>query len=207
MKIILIGGPASGKGVQAKMICEKYNLIHISTGELLRDEIKKNTPFSMDIKEKISNGALISDDIVCNLVKNKVEESKGMYLLDGFPRTLKQAQMFYVVDIPDAVIFLETDYEVALSRLMKRRICLNCKATLNVDELKNGHCPICSGTVAKRVDDEPDVFKKRHEIYKMQSAPLIKFYDGKCPVIWAKNNSTIDDTFENIDKQLVMLDK
>ncbi|MGN1227060.1 MAG: adenylate kinase family protein [Christensenellales bacterium] len=203
MKIILIGGPACGKGVQAKLICEKYNLLHISTGDLLRDEIKQNSPLSEKTKEIISNGELVSDDLIFRLVKNKIENSAcDNYLLDGFPRTMNQAKLLSDFQKPDFVISLETDYDIALSRVLARRVCLNCKASLTLSELKNKHCPYCSGSVGTRLDDNADVFRKRFEIYKMQSAPLIKYYGEMGVLFRVQNNHSVNETFNEIDSLL-----
>ena len=207
MKLILIGGPACGKGVQAKMICEKYGLMHISTGDLLRDEIKQNNVLSGKLKDIITQGNLVSDDIIFKLLCGKIEQCKEYngYLLDGFPRTSNQAVLFSGVAKPDAVILLETDYKVALSRVLARRVCLNCKASLKVDELKGKHCPYCSGSVGTRIDDNEEVFKKRYEIYKMQSAPLIKYYEEMGVLVRVQNDHSIDETFSEIDKYLSKL--
>lgn len=206
MKIILLGGPACGKGVQAKKICEKYNLVHISTGELLRDKIKQNTALSEKLKETISSGNLVADDIICELVKEKISTcQKDGYLLDGFPRTMMQANLFSEFDKPDIVILLETDKNLALSRVKSRRVCLNCKASLKVDELKNKHCPYCSGSVGTRIDDNAEVFEKRYEIYKMQSAPLIKYYGDLGLLVKIENNHSIEETFNEIIKSLSKL--
>lgn len=198
MRVILIGGPACGKGVQANMICEKYGLMHIGTGELLRDEIKSGTENSNKLKELIASGSLVPDELVCDLVKSKVATANGNYLLDGFPRTMNQAINFNDFDKVDLVILLETDFDITLKRVLNRRICLNCKASLSVDELKNGHCPHCSGTVSTRIDDNAEVFKNRYEIYKMQSAPLIKYYDDMGVLVRVQNNNSIDETFNQV---------
>lgn len=206
MKLILIGGPACGKGVQAKMICEKYGLMHISTGDLLRDKIKQNDALSEKLKEVVTQGNLVSDEIIFKLLCDRLSNcDKNGYLLDGFPRTSNQAVLFSGVEKPDAVILLETDYSIALRRVLSRRVCLNCKASLKVDELKGKHCPYCSGSVGTRLDDNEEVFKKRYEIYKMQSAPLIKYYDEMGVLVRIQNNGSIDETFNEIDKHLSKL--
>lgn len=206
MKIILLGGPACGKGVQAKLICEKYNLLNISTGELLRDEIKSKTALSKKIKEIVTSGSLVQDDIVCELVKQKLlSNTKDGYLLDGFPRTMNQAKMFSEYDKPSVVILLETDYKVALTRVLNRRVCLNCKASLDVSDLVNNHCPKCFGAIATRADDNEQTFKKRYEIYKMQSAPLIKYYGDMGVLVRVQNDQSINETFNIIDYYLSKL--
>lgn len=206
MKIILLGGPACGKGVQAKLICEKYDLLHISTGDLLRDEMKKDTLLAKKIKQTITNGELVQDDIVIELVKNKIAKNdKKGYLLDGFPRTMQQAIMLDEFDVPDIVILLETDYKTALSRVLSRRVCLNCKASLAKSELVNNHCPICSGSVSVRLDDNEDVFKSRYEIYKMQSAPLIKYYGDLNLLVRVSNTGSKNETFNKVDYYLSKL--
>jgi adenylate kinase len=206
MKIILIGGPACGKGVQASKICSKYNLMHISTGEILRDKIKQDSALNSGLKETISGGNLVADEIICNLVKEKISTCrKDGYLLDGFPRTMGQAILYSEFDKPDVVILLETDKSIALSRVLSRRVCLSCKASLKVEELKNKHCPFCSGSVGTRLDDNAEVFEKRYEIYKMQSAPLIKYYGDLGLLVRIKNDHSIEETFNEIINSLSRL--
>lgn len=206
MNLIVMGGPACGKGVQTKHICEKYDLLHISTGDLLREVINSNTTNSQKIKEIITTGNLVSDDLIYELVLQKLSQNtKKGYVLDGFPRTSNQALMLDVNQNIDAVILLETDYETTLKRVLGRRVCVHCKASLNVDELKGKRCPYCSGAVSTRLDDNETTFKKRYEIYKMQSAPLIKYYEDKGILYRVLNNSSIDETSKKIDEILSKL--
>jgi adenylate kinase len=205
MKIILLGAPASGKGTMAQMICEKYNIAHISTGDIIREKIKQNTPESLELKSIIDKGNLVPDDMVLKMFEERIknDDCKNGYLLDGFPRTLNQAERLSKMDNIDAVFDLEVTFPTLLKRIVNRRVCSKCSATLSVSKLSNGKCPFCGGEVYSRTDDNEETFDQRFKVYKENTEPLILYYNQKnlLQIIDAECND-VQENFEKIDSIL-----
>ena len=184
MNIILIAPPAAGKGTQSELICNNYNLNHISTGDLLREVTKKDDEFSNHIKDLMNKGMLISDDIILNLINEKVKDNQGC-VFDGFPRNLKQAEAFdQLLDKLnkkiDYVIYLTIDKETACERIAGRYVCQNCKSVYNFKS--NTDIPVCSncGTeLTKRKDDNVETFNSRYDVYMKETYPIIDYYRNK----------------------------
>lgn len=186
--IIFIAPPAAGKGTQAKLISEKYNIPHISTGELLREEINKGTELGKKINEVIVSGKLVNDELVLKLLKNKIldETCKNGYILDGYPRSLNQALAYEKLlkelhkDL-GVVIFLDIDKDLALKRTLGRVVCDKCGRSYN--ELiesafpkKKGICDYCNTKLSKRSDDNEDSFVKRFDTYMNTTKEVIDYY-------------------------------
>lgn len=186
--IIFIAPPAAGKGTQAKLISEKYNIPHISTGELLREEINKGTELGREINEVIVSGKLVNDELVLKLLKNKIldDSCKNGYILDGYPRSLNQALAYEKLlkelnkDL-GVVIFLDIDKDLALKRTLGRVVCDKCGRSYN--ELipqafpkKNGICDYCNTKLSKRTDDNRDSFIKRFDTYMNTTKEVIDYY-------------------------------
>lgn len=181
MKLIFLGPPGAGKGTLAAQVAKEYGIPHISTGELFRTAIKNETPLGLRVKEIIQSGGLVSDDITIELVKDRLNEkdcSEG-FILDGFPRTIPQAEALEkIVSIDGAVNFDIGDDEV-VKRLSGRRVCKSCGQNYHVEFMpskKGDRCDKCDGELYTRDDDKIESIKKRLEVYREQTAPLIDFY-------------------------------
>lgn len=181
MKLIFLGPPGAGKGTLAAQVAKEYGIPHISTGELFRTAIKNETPLGLKVKEIIQSGGLVSDDITIELVKERLNEkdcSEG-FILDGFPRTIPQAEALEkIVSIDGAVNFDIGDDEV-VKRLSGRRVCKSCGQNYHVEFMpskKGDRCDKCDGELYTREDDKIESIKKRLEVYREQTAPLIDFY-------------------------------
>lgn len=184
LNIILLGAPGSGKGTMAEVLVKKLGLLHLSTGNMFRQEINRKTALGIKIAETVKNGKLVSDDMTLEIVINTIRQIGRGLLFDGFPRTLTQAEgldrFFKENDRKiTAVIFLNLTDEEVLKRLSLRRICRNCKAVYNlVSKLpsKEGICDKCGGELILRSDDKPETVKKRLAVFKEQTAPLVDYY-------------------------------
>ena len=181
MKLVFLGPPGAGKGTLAAQVAKEYGIPHISTGELFRTAIKNETPLGLKVKEIIQSGGLVSDDITIELVKERLNEkdcSEG-FILDGFPRTIPQAEALEkIVSIDGAVNFDIGDDEV-VKRLSGRRVCKSCGQNYHVEFMpskKGDRCDKCDGELYTRDDDKIESIKKRLEVYREQTAPLIDFY-------------------------------
>lgn len=211
--IIFIAPPAAGKGTQSIKICDEYNIPHISTGDLLRDEIQKESKIGLQIKEAMTLGNLVSDEIITKILKKRLLEKdcKRGYVLDGYPRNIKQAKMYEdllkELDLPlGYVIFLDIDKEVALSRISNRKICSNCGASYNLSvkeltPLEEGICDRCGHTLKSRSDDTSETFENRFDTYMNETYELIDFYQNKNVLLTINvNNKGTDEVFEEIKK-------
>ncbi len=189
MKIILLGGPGAGKGTQAKIIKEHYNMPHISTGNILRANIKKNNELGIEAKKYIDRGLLVPDDLVVHLVKARIaeEDCKKGYILDGFPRTIPQAealdkQLESVNDKVNIVINIAVSNEGIIKRMSGRRACLKCGATYHIEHNPpkvEGICDVCNSELVLRDDDKPETVANRLEVYQEETKPLIDYYTNK----------------------------
>jgi len=204
MRVVLLGPPGAGKGSLAGLLKEKYSLVHISTGDMLREEIKKGTPLGLEIKALITKGALVSDELVTKLVEQRVvsdADIKKGCMFDGFPRTVKQAQdldaILMAAGVPlDCALNMEADGDLLLRRLTGRRVCRKCGALFhmtNKPPLKSGVCDVCGGELYQRTDDNAETIKERMKIYQTSTQPIIDFY--------AKQHKLkkIDGNLETID--------
>jgi adenylate kinase len=187
IKVVLLGPPGAGKGSLAGQLKEKYHLAHVSTGDMLREEIKKGTPLGLEIKGLISKGALVSDELVTKLVEQRMAndpEMKKGYMLDGFPRTVKQAQDLDAILAStktslDFALDLEANPDILIKRLTGRRVCRKCGALFHVTNkpsLNSGVCDACGGELYQRADDNEDTIKERMHVYQVSTAPIIEYY-------------------------------
>lgn len=214
--IIFIAPPAAGKGTQSKLISSEYNIPHISTGDLLRDEVSSGSMLGKFLKEEMDQGGLISDDTIVNLLRtriNQVDCNHG-FILDGYPRTIEQAQVYSNLmrelrKEEGIVIFMDIDKNIALKRTLGRVICSACGASYNqgIPELNSkieGFCDRCGHTLAKRSDDSEETFNHRFETYLNETAPLIEYYrqKGILKILKIEENDSIQDIFQKI-KQLI----
>lgn len=205
MKLILLGAPGSGKGTQAAYISDKYDLPHISTGDIFRENIKKQTPLGLKVKEIMDSGNFCPNDVTVELVKDRLknEDCKKGYLLDGFPRNLFQAEALDEFCSPDLVINLEVDLNKIERRITGRRSCPKCGNSFHVDFIGNTNiCPDCGETLIIRKDDNVETVKERLHVYSEQTAPLIDFYTKQGKLVSVDGDKTIDEVFEQIVKVL-----
>ena len=216
MNIILIAPPAAGKGTQAKLLSEKYNIPHISTGDLLRDEISKGTELGLKLKETMDKGDLIDDATILNLLKERLSLSdcNDGYILDGYPRNVSQAEEYEKLlnslgkEI-GKVIFFDIEEKLALQRTVSRIICPNCGTSYNllVNDLKpknDGICDRCGSSLKVRSDDTEEVFIKRFETFITKTQALKNFYQekGNLYIINIDENKSVNDIFNEVVKVL-----
>ncbi len=207
MRLILLGLPGAGKGTQAKEISTKFNIPHISTGDILRNELKKNTELGKKANEYMSQGKLVPDELMVEIIKKEIEGKKrDNFLLDGFPRTLQQAikldeMLSSIGQKIDKVLNIKVDKESIIKRLSNRRICHSCANICSIDDkevLKNNKCPICGGKLYKRKDDEVDVIRKRLDVYEEQTKPLEDYYRKNNLLIDIDGLGSVDEVTERI---------
>lgn len=205
MNIILLGAPGAGKGTQATRISQKFNLPHISTGDIFRDNIKRQTPIGLLAKSYTDNGKLVPDEVTCEIVKGRLEneDCKNGYLLDGFPRNLFQAEELDKFSKVDAVINIDVDLSLLMARLCGRRVCKDCGESYHVDFL-NGRttCEHCGAELYQRKDDNEETVGNRLKVYSEQTAPLIKYYSDKKVLINIDGVGAIDEVFARIEAAL-----
>lgn len=189
MKIIMLGAPGAGKGTQAKMIADKYGVPHISTGDIFRANIKNGTELGMEAKKYMDQGLLVPDELTVRILLDRVaqDDCKNGYVLDGFPRTIPQAEVLdseltKLGDHIDYAINVEVPDENIVKRMSGRRACLTCGATYHIEHVppkKEGICDVCGSELVLRDDDKPETVKNRLNVYHEQTQPLIDFYTEK----------------------------
>lgn len=205
MKIILLGAPGSGKGTQASLIEEKYSLLHVSTGDIFRDNIKRGTPIGLKIKEIIDGGDLAPDELTVGIVKERLlrEDCSSGYLLDGFPRNINQAKALDEIDPPCLVLNISIPSEKLVRRLTGRRSCATCKNSFHVDNIGDSKiCPTCGGELYIRKDDNLESVKERFLVYKDQTEPLIEYYTKQGKLVNIDGDKDVLSVFEDIKKVL-----
>ena len=211
MNIILLGAPGAGKGTQASKITDAYGIPHISTGDIFRANIKGQTEIGLLAKSYIDKGLLVPDEVTCKIVENRLAEAdckeKG-YMLDGFPRTIVQAEALDQVANIDAVINIDIDCSLLMERLCGRRVCKNCAESYHVSRL-NGTttCTRCGGELIQRKDDNPETVKSRLDVYSAQTAPLIAYYQERGVLVNIQGDATPDEVFAEIVSKLDGLGK
>lgn len=204
MNIVLLGPPGSGKGTQAEKINRKYNIPHISTGDILRVQIKKNTELGKLAKSYMDKGELVPDSLLIDLIKDRLNQSDCLhgYILDGYPRTIPQADVLEKVNKKlDIVLNISVSDEELIKRLSGRRICKQCGASYHIifnPPIKNGICTKCKGELYQRDDDSEVAIKNRLKVYKKQTQPLIDYYSKKKLLVTINGENEILKIFEDI---------
>lgn len=212
MRLILLGPPGAGKGTQAANIVDKYNIPHISTGDIFRKNIKEGTELGRKAKEYIDGGQLVPDSLTIALVEDRLkqDDAKDGFLLDGFPRNISQAEALDTVltnmDTKlSSVINISVDPSILVERAVGRRICKNCGATYHVafnPSKVDGVCDKCSGELYQRSDDNEETVSNRINVYSNETAPLIDYYTDKGVIINVDGQKDIDLVFEDIASAL-----
>ena len=204
MKIIMLGAPGAGKGTQAAMIAEEFKVPHISTGDILRRNMKEGTPLGLKAKAFVESGGLVPDEVVIGLVEDRLSEQdcQNGYILDGFPRTIAQAEALDKVARIDLAINIDVPFETIIDRLGGRRVCV-CGETYHVSMLGGENtCKRCGKELFIRDDDKPETVKNRLRVYSEQTQPLIDYYRSQNKVVDIKANGTKEEIFADIKKVL-----
>ncbi len=205
MNIILLGAPGAGKGTQASRISDNYKLPHISTGDIFRENIKNQTPIGLLAKSYIDKGALVPDEVTCKIVEERIQRADcaNGYMLDGFPRTIAQAEALDKITNIDLVINIDVDQSLLLDRLCGRRVCKDCGESYHISRL-NGEtkCARCGGELYQRKDDNPETVQSRLDVYNAQTSPLIEYYTKKGVLFNVVGNTTPEDVYEKVSKKL-----
>ncbi len=207
MNIILLGPPGAGKGTQAKKIQEYYSLPHISTGDILRENINANTTLGSQAKSYMSRGELVPDELLISLIKHRLsrDDCRNGFMLDGYPRTIPQADALQMILTEtgrklDAVINIDVEDDELIRRLSGRRMC-KCGASYHIlfnPPKQEGMCNICNGKLFHREDDKPEAIRNRLDVYKKQTQPLIDYYDNKKLLHTIDGSKEITHIFEAI---------
>ncbi|MBQ9305350.1 adenylate kinase [Butyrivibrio sp.] len=208
MKIIMLGAPGAGKGTQAQMIADKFNIPHISTGDIFRANIKNGTELGKKAKEFMDKGQLVPDELTVQLLLDRVanEDCKNGYVLDGFPRTIPQAdvldnELTKLGDKVDFAINVDVPDENIVRRMSGRRACLKCGATYHIEHIppkKEGICDKCGSELVQREDDKPETVQNRLSVYHEQTQPLIDYYDKKNILKTVDGTKDMQEVFSNI---------
>ena len=208
MKIVLLGPPGAGKGTQAKSISNRYSIPHISTGDIFRKNISENTPLGIEAKSYMDKGQLVPDEVTINMVKDRLKQDdcKNGYLLDGFPRTVHQAEALqeFLLSIDeklDTALLIEVPTEFILERMTGRRVCPSCGASYHIKfnpPTIAGKCDVCGSDVIQRKDDTEETVSERLDVYERQTQPLIDFYKERNLLSIVDGTKAINEVFEGI---------
>jgi len=213
MRIILLGAPGAGKGTLATMIKEKLSIPHVSTGDILREEMKSGSALGSTVKSFVESGQLVPDDIITQIVDNKLTNDPQLgkgYMLDGFPRTRPQAEKLDEITRRigkplELALYLDVSLPVIIQRLTGRRICRKCGAiyhSTNKPPKKDGICDICSGELYQRADDHEETIRKRMDVYTESTAPIIEYYQAQGILMKLQGDLDTSVLLEQIIKKL-----
>lgn len=200
MKLILLGAPGAGKGTQAEIISEKYNIPTVSTGNIIRAALKNSTEMGLKAKSFIDAGELVPDDVVIGIIKERLAEPdcNGGFILDGFPRTIPQAEALDNMGIAiDAALSIEVADEAIVKRMSGRRVCESCGASFHTEYKKpavDGVCNLCQGKLVIRKDDEPQTVLNRLTVYHEQTEPLKEYYKAQGKLLIVQGQEELADT-------------
>ncbi|MGI6665256.1 MAG: adenylate kinase [Christensenellaceae bacterium] len=198
MNVIFLGPPGAGKGTLAARLLERTGLLHLSTGDMLREEMRNETTLGNEAKAYIEAGELVPNEVIIGMVKEKLAATSGGILFDGFPRTVEQAHALDEITTIDVVINLFTVVEVVVDRICGRRLCKECGAVYNVSSYDKDSCEKCSGELYIRPDDTEETVRTRFEVYQAQTEPLVEYYRAKGIVFDVDADGTIDDIANTI---------
>ena len=204
MKLILLGAPGAGKGTQAKVISETYHIPAISTGDMIRAAVREQTELGKRVQSIIEAGALVDDDTVVALVKERVaaKDCENGYILDGFPRTIPQAEAYKAAELGlDKCLEIAVDDEVIIRRMSGRRVCPKCGATFHIESLPSkagDKCDQCGEQLIIRKDDQPETVLERLEVYHQQTEPLKAFYKAEGKLVSVDGQQGVEETTKKV---------
>ena len=208
MNIVMLGAPGAGKGTQADKISQKYNIPHVSTGDIFRKSIKDGTPLGIAAKSYMDQGLLVPDQVTNDMVKEMLfkDEFKNGFILDGYPRTISQAEFFTKAlkengKKLDMVLNIEVDPKDILERMTGRRVCTKCNSTYHIIFNKsrdNVSCDKCGNLLIQREDDKEDTVRKRLEVYDKETKPLIDYYTKSNEIRTVLGKGTVEEIFDRI---------
>jgi adenylate kinase len=212
LRIILLGPPGAGKGTQAKFISEEYSIPHISTGDIFRKNISEKTPLGVEAKKYLDNGQLVPDEVTINIVKDRLgkDDCKEGFLLDGFPRTVNQAEALDLFlnnkgQKIDTALLIDVPKELILERMTGRRVCPSCGASYHVKfnpTKVEGKCDVCHNDVIQRKDDTESTVKDRLDVYDKQTQPLIGYYKKQKALSIVDGTGEINEVFQRVKESL-----
>ncbi|MBU1924841.1 MAG: adenylate kinase [Candidatus Omnitrophica bacterium] len=210
MRLILLGPPGAGKGTQADVLCQRYKMAHISTGDLLRQAIKDKIPVGQKAKSFMDRGELVPDEIVAAIIEEKLKDkdTSASFILDGYPRTRRQAEILdktlrQLEIVLDLVLYFETAENTILKRLTGRRVCRKCGFNyhlVNIPPKKENICDRCGGELFQRDDDRQETIKKRIEVYNQQTKELIDYYDKEKLLKKVSGDLDVEPLFKELEK-------
>lgn len=209
MKLVFFGAPGAGKGTVAKLVIKEWNIPQISTGDLFRRAIKDKTSLGLKVTSILDKGELVPDEVTIDLVKERTnqDDCKGGYILDGFPRTMPQAEAWEKIDAVDRAIYFDISDEVVTKRLSGRRVCPKCGAIYNINSdsqkpKRENTCDYDGETLITRPDDKIEAIQNRLKVYHDQTEPLLGFYKKLDKVVVVDSSVSPDNTFSQIKKNL-----
>ena len=201
MRIVLLGAPGSGKGTMAQKLTTQLSIPQISTGDIFRQNLKEETPLGLQIKDIMAKGMLVPDEITIEIVKDRLAkpDCANGYILDGFPRSIVQAEALDGFQTIDCAINLEVDNEAIIKRLSGRRFCPDCNGTFHVSTLADEHvCPACNGNLIVREDDKEYTVRNRLDVYAKTTLPLVDYYANQGKLVTVDGNGSIDVVYDRI---------
>lgn len=201
--IVLLGPPGAGKGTQGEKLTDEFGYVRLSTGDMLREAVRNGTELGKKAKEYMDSGALVPNELIINLMKEKIATVKGGVLLDGFPRTVEQADALGEVMNVDLALNFDVPDEELISRLTMRRSCPNCNAVYHLvtkKPAKDGICDKCGAELYQRDDDKEATVKNRLDVYHKNTQPLIDYYAKKGNLVTIPSTGSIDEIFELVKK-------
>ena len=212
MRIILLGGPGVGKGTQAQRLAEKYNVPHISTGDILRQSVKDETEMGLMAKSYMDKGQLVPDDVVIGIVRDRLAQpdTEAGFIFDGFPRTVPQAQaldnLIAKLGMPlDAVVNIKASDSIIVKRLSGRRTCRDCQTVYHIvhsPPKEAGVCDRCGGQLYQRDDDKEETIRERLQVYSRQTSPLLGYYHDSGKLLEVPGDGAIEEVYANICNSL-----
>ncbi len=213
MRLIFLGAPGTGKGTQAGAIADKYNIPQIATGDILRRAVKEGTELGQKAKVIMDRGELVPDQIILDLIKSRLTEPdcENGYILDGFPRTLEQAEGLDQLmdgDAVDAVIYFEMPQDTIIERVTGRRVCVSCGKTFNMinnPPPEDNVCPRCGGDIIQRDDDKEETVRKRLVVYEEKTAPLVTYYRERGRLLTIDASGAVDAVRKEIETKVETL--